>query len=155
MGTVLDQVRALDSFQAVRLVEHLSQELAEELELESLLAATPPELLEIGLKNAPALGARASDALSPGDSVAVARVVLDLLATDPATTPIVVDALATYRDDKMLAAEILSLGAAMSMVIVACTTTFNFRGKRLSIAKKTASPELVKTVGKVFGPAQK
>jgi hypothetical protein len=116
-----------------------------------LVAETPTAFLEAGIKLAPTISAeQAARSLSPMDSVQVAREILRELASKPETVTIIDEALASYRDDKLAALEILSLGAAMSMVIVACTTSFRYAGKKLRITKEVANPALVNSIGKVF-----
>jgi hypothetical protein len=84
--------------------------------------------------------------LPEGESARIARDILAVFAKDPAFAPSLAQALEEYRDDKLLAAEILATGTALSMVIVAATTTLEVTIGKVKIKKTTASADLLKSI---------
>jgi hypothetical protein len=81
-------------------------------------------------------------ALPPDVSVPLARSLLAAAADDLALAPVVARVLDDHRDTKQFALEVLSVGAAISMVILAATIT----SENGRFGKKTLTPELAKAM---------
>jgi hypothetical protein len=169
MDNLSQRIKDMDDFTVVRALEHLCSTLLADLD------SDPEELL----RNIPATVAKqpdfdallttqrrdGSEQLPADLSVKVARDTLLLLAQDPDLEPVVAASLESYKDNRAMAAEILSAGTAISMIIIAATTSVRFKGKNFSGKKQAATPavlgtitELVKAVASVLSgtrdPAQ-
>ena len=81
-------------------------------------------------------------ALPPDVSVPLARSLLAAAADDLVLAPVLARVMDDHRDTKQFALEVLSVGAAISMVILAATTTRE-KGR---IGKKALTPELAKAL---------
>lgn len=81
--------------------------------------------------------------LPPDVSVELARAILAAAAADPQLAPMLEKQLEETRDTKQFALEVLAVGAAISMVIVAATT----KRDRDGWAKETLSPDLAEKLG--------
>ena len=75
-------------------------------------------------------------------SVPLARSLLAAAADDLALAPVLARVLDDHRDTKQFALEALSIGAAIAMVILAATTTFE-KGR---LGKTEVTPELAKAM---------
>lgn len=136
------RVAALSDFSAVVACQDLAAALA--ARSEAPLADGVDQLpAELGLQiDAQALKENLDEryhvALPPDVSISLARAMLAFAAEDPALAPTLVKVLDETRDTKQFALEVLALGAAISMVIAAATTT---KGKD-GWGKKALSPQL-------------
>jgi hypothetical protein len=164
MENLSQRIKQMDDFTVVRALEHVSSTLLSDLEsdadelVDSLPAAVAkqPELEAlVGL-----LRGGDNRQLPAAVSVNVARGALLLLAERPELSELVEASLASYKDNRAMAAEILSAGAAISMIIVAATTSVKFKSKHVSGSKHAATPavlgaitELVKAVASVLAGA--
>lgn len=151
------RLETLDDFQAVRLLEYFSNQLLEGLETpyEEVKAGLPDDFREGGpVAVFETLSAvERSDRLTPEASVQAARALLRILAEDEALAPALQEAMDTYRDDKMMALEILAVGTAVSMVIVAATSSFEGKIGKVKIKKDNATPGQLRALAKLLkGP---
>jgi len=137
-----ERVAALSDFQAVVACQDLAAALAARSEV-SLIDAVdqlPPELsgqVDPQLLKED-LDERYHVTLPPEVSVRLARSMLTTAAEEPNLAPILAKVLDDTQDTKQFALEVLALGAAISMVITASTTT---KGKD-GWGKQALSPEL-------------
>ena len=123
---------------------------------EAIRAAS--QALDPGVRDNPsflALAAEASTdpaiALDKAASAAMAKTFLLAAATDPDFSPLAASELAEFRDEKQFVVEVLALGAAVSMIIIAASTRFEYRKGAFKIIKEVASPELVKEATLMIG----
>jgi hypothetical protein len=79
-------------------------------------------------------------ALDSAASAAVAKTFLLAAAADPDFSPLVASELAEFRDEKQFVVEVLALGAAVSMIIMAATTRFEYRKGAFKIIKEGRKP---------------
>jgi hypothetical protein len=137
-----ERVAGLSDFQAVVACEDLAAALAarSEVPLADVVDQMPSELRsEIdpqALKED--LDERYHVALPPEVSIRLARAMLAVAAEDPVMAPLLVKVLDETQDTKQFALSVLAVGAAISMVITASTTT---KGKD-GWGKQALSPEL-------------
>ncbi|TSD82899.1 hypothetical protein FFK22_040650 [Mycobacterium sp. KBS0706] len=140
-------VAALSDLAAVAICEELAAALLAQpdVSLDAAVAALPPMLagdpdlaaLHAGLEE------RYHFALPPEISVPLARSLLDAAAGDPALAPALAAVLDAHRDTKQFVLEVLALGAAVSMVIFAATTSY----KDGRIEKKVLTPAQAEQFG--------
>jgi hypothetical protein len=143
--TLGERVAALSDLAAVAVCEEMAAALLarpnvalHDAELPTLLADDADfALLRAGLDQ------HYYTALPPGVSVPLARSLLAIAAEDAALEPALAQVLDSHRDTKQFALEVLSIGAAISLVILSATTTIE-NGR---LGKKALTPELVKAVG--------
>lgn len=161
MEPLSERINALDGFTVVRVFEHVNGRLLDGLESApgELLGNVPPAISDSAdfetLRHS--LDKDEAIAMPAALSVDVARRLLLLLAARADLAPLVEESLASYKDNRAMAAEILSSGAAISMIILAATTTFKFKGKNFEGAKHQTTgaqlqsiTELVKAVASAF-----
>jgi hypothetical protein len=153
---LLTRLEALAPIQQVTLCQAILARLT--ADQEAMRAAS--RALDPAVRDNPAFSALAEEAsadpavtLDRAASVAVARTFLFVAAADPDFSPLVASELAEFRDEKQLVLETLALGAAVSMIIIAATTRFQYRRGEFAISKETASPELVKQAMLMIGHA--
>jgi hypothetical protein len=151
---LLKRLEALAPIQQVTLCQAILARLA--ADPEAINAAS--KALDPAVRDDPSFRAVAAEArsdpagaLDPAASAAVAKTFLLAAAADPDFSPLVALELAEFRDEKQFVVEALSLAAAVSMIIVAATTRFEYRKGALKIAKEIASPELVKRATLMIG----
>ena len=74
-----------------------------------------------------------------------------IFARDPVFAPSLAEALDEYEDNNLFVGEILATGVAVSMIIVAATTTFQGKiGKSIVVGKKAADASLIESLLKYF-----
>ncbi len=71
-------------------------------------------------------------------------------AEDASFAPSLSQALEEYQDNTLMAGEILATGVALSMIIIAATTTFKGKVGAIEVAKEVASPRLIESILKYF-----
>ncbi|MHC4946814.1 MAG: hypothetical protein ACYTG1_00935 [Planctomycetota bacterium] len=156
-STLPDRLRQLDDHKAVRLLDQYASRLFDGMETtpQELLAGVVPELRDSPIvRGAETMSADERDRpLSTAQSVDLARQLLDCFARDPDLAPSLEETLDEYRDDTLLVGAILATGVAVSMVIVAATTTFKGRVGKFRIEKGTAQPEQLREIARVFSPS--
>ena len=137
-----ERVARLSDFQAVVACQDLAAALAAQSEV-SLIDAVDQLPAELSSEVDPQalkddLDGRYHVTLPPDVSVRLARSMLAAAAEDDSTAPVLARVLDETKDTKQFALEVLALGAAISMVIAASTTT---KGKE-GWGKQALSPEL-------------
>jgi hypothetical protein len=140
-----ERVAALSDLAAVAVCEELATTLLarpdvalDDVELPALLASDEDfAALRAGLDRHYYM------ALPPDVSVPLARSLLAAAADDLALAPVLTRVLDDHRDTKQFVLEVLSIGAAISMVILAATTTYE-NGR---FVKKELTPELAEKMG--------
>lgn len=153
---LLRRLRQLDDYQVLRFLQHFGHELVAGMKVsgDEVRAGVPAEIRGTpGFKTIADLPPnRKSRALKHREAVACARAILELYAQDAALAPALEKALDEYRDDALVADVILAAGFAVSMVIIAATTSFEAVFKNITVKKGEASADLVgKAVGLVAG----
>jgi len=152
--SLLERVEMLSDRKAIRILEFYAERLFQGL-------TTSPEEI---IKNVPEafkghpifefwLNMSRSDSnkvLSETDSILLAKDILRGFAMDSSFAPALEDALNDYHDDKLMAESILAFGIAISMIIVASTTTLEAEIKGCKIEKKEANVKLIETLLKHF-----
>jgi hypothetical protein len=137
-----ERVAALSDFAAVVACQDLAAALAarSEVPLFDAVEQLPPEVAaQVDPETLKAdLDERYHVTLPPDVSVRLARSMLAAAAEEPALAPTLSKVLDETQDTKQFALEVLALGAAISMVIAASTTT---KGKD-GWGKQALSPEL-------------
>ncbi|HEX5006293.1 MAG TPA: hypothetical protein VFV70_04225 [Hyphomonadaceae bacterium] len=153
----LKQLAALSPIQQVALCQAILGRLT--AEPGSIDAAA--ETLDPAIRDDPAFlslvaEARADPAvgLDVTASSELAKTFLFAIAADNDFSSIVETELAEFRDEKQFVVPILALGLAVSMIIIAATTRFEYRGGGFTISKEVATPELVKNAMLMVGQAK-
>jgi len=145
MTHLRDRIHKLDDFQAVHALAHIRDVLFEGMDssLDDVLKAVPPDVAALPefQQLLAAMETADSASLPSADSVRIARGTLELLADREEWAPILETALGSFRDNKAFALEILAIGTAISMIIMAATTTFKFKGKGYEVGKGAASKD--------------
>ena len=142
-----DRVAALSDFAAVAVCGELAAALAasSSMALTDAVDGLPAEL--VGDLDPQAiregLDRRYQIAMPPEVSIPLARAMLGAAAEDEAIAPVLARVLDETRDTKQFALEVLALGAALSMVIVAATSSYGKDG----FGKAVLSPELAEKLG--------
>jgi hypothetical protein len=139
-----ERVAALSDLAAVAVCEELATALLartdvalEDVELPALLTSDEDfATLRAGLDRHYYM------ALPPDVSVPLARSLLAAAADDLVLAPVLTRVLDDHRDTKQFVLEVLSIGAAISMVILAATTTYE-NGR---LGKKELTPEQAKEI---------
>ena len=144
---LLNQLEALAPIQQVALCQAILARLM--ASPEAIHAAS--EALDPDIRDNPSFLALAAEArtnptiaLDKAASAEAAKTFLLAAAADPDFSPLVASELAEFRDEKQFVVEVLTLGAAVSMIIIAATTRFEYVKGGFKIIKEAASPELVK-----------
>ena len=88
--------------------------------------------------------------LQEAESALLARELLCGFARDPAFAPSLAETLDEYQDDKLLVGAILATGIALSMIIVASTTTFKGKIGNFEVRKKAADANFIEALLKYF-----
>jgi hypothetical protein len=150
----LEQLKALGPVQQVALCQAILGRLT--AEPGSIDAAA--ETLDPAIRDDPAFlslvaEARADPAvtLDVNASSELAKTFLFALAADEYFSSIVETELAAFRDEKQAVDPVIALGLAVSMIIIAATTRFEYRRGGLTISKEVATPELVKNAMVMVG----
>lgn len=151
---ILERIDELDDRTAIRVLEFYSARVFEGMTTspQELLDGIPAEFknrapFEHVLEMSGKEGARP---LPESESAVLARELLYVFARDPAFAPSLAEALDEYQDDKLLAGAILATGVAVSMIVVACTTTFKGRVGRFRVVKETADARFIEALLKHF-----
>jgi len=151
---LLERIDELDDRKAIRVLEFYSTRVFQGMKtsLEEMLDGIPKEL-----KNRAPFdhvremsGKERAHPLPEADSAVLARELLYVFARDPAFAPSLAEALDEYQDDKLLVGAILAIGIAVSMIIVASTTTCKGRVGSFEVTKKTADANLIEALLKHF-----
>lgn len=151
---LLQRIDELDDRTAIRMLEFYSARVFEGMETtpEEMLDSIPEEfkdrvpfefVLEMSNKER-------SRPLPEDESVVLARELLRGFARDPAFAPSLVEAMDEYQDDTLLAGAILATGIAVSMIIIAATTTFKGKVGNFEVAKETADASIIEALLKHF-----
>ncbi len=151
---LLKRIDELDDRKAIRVLEFYSARVFEGVETspEEMLDSIPEEfqgrapferVLEMS-------GKERAHPLPEAESAALARELLCGFARDPAFAPSLVEALDEYQDDKLLAGAILATGIAVSMIIVASTTTFKGKVGNFEVRKETADASFIEALLRHF-----
>jgi len=131
--TTIEKIQQLDDFKVLRLYEHLSTLLFEATDADVAtltqhmpadIAATP-EIQQVQKADEAVF----EEPMDNTEAVAFARQSLTLLATDPATEPLIADTLQNWKDDSMIAGTILAIGAAISLVMLLATSEISYDKK--------------------------
>ena len=141
------RVAGLSDLAAVAICQELAAALLTRpgVSIDAAVAALPPALAadnDLATLRAN-LDDRYYTALPPKVSVALARSMLDVAAANPELAPTLDAVLEAHRDTKQFALEVLALGAAVSMVILAATTTY----KDGRVGKTVLRADLAKELG--------
>lgn len=151
---LLKRIDELDNRKAIRALEFYSARVFEGMKSspEETLDGVPKEfknrapferVLEMSSKE------RARP-LSEAESAALTRELLYVFARDPIFAPSLAEALDEYQDDKLLVGEILAIGVAVSMIVVASTTTFKGKIGSFEVSKEVADASLIESLLKHF-----
>ncbi len=144
-----DRIGQLDDHQVVRFTQHFGEQLFEGMQVSTDdLRAGVPERSEFAAITDLA-DEQMGQTLKPLAAVECSRAILDAFARDPAIAPALESSLDEYKDDALVAGVILAAGFAVSMVIVAASTSFKGKIGNFDLVKTTASPELVKAASVV------
>ena len=151
---LLERIDELDDRKLIRVLEFYSVRLFEGVETSPLeiLGGIPAEFRE----RAPfervleMSGRERAHPLPETESVALAGELLRGFARDPTFAPSLAQALDEYRDDTLMAGVNLTTGIAVSMIIIAATTTFRGTVGSFEVAKEAADASLIEAVLKYF-----
>ena len=151
---LLKRIDALDDRKAIRVLEFYSARVFDGMETspEKMLDSIPKEFQDrapFGRVLAMS-GKERARSLPEGESAELARALLCGFARDPAFAPSLAEALDEYRDEKLLAGAILATGIALSMIIVASTTTFKGKVGNFEVRKETADASFIEALLKHF-----
>jgi hypothetical protein len=153
---LLNRLEALAPIQQVTLCQAILARLT--ANPEAIRAAS--DVLDPAVRDNPSFLAVAQEArtdpaiaLDKAASAAVAKTFLLGAAADSDFSSLVASELTEFRDEKQFVVEVLTLGAAVSMIIIAATTRFEYRKGAVKIFKEVASPDLVKQAMVMIGHA--
>lgn len=148
---MVEKLNSLDDFHAVEFLQHLSQMLLDGVvdDVDHLLEGVPSSIREKSeytvIKNL-ALGETEAE-FTDAESIAISRKLLEVLAQDPAISPLVEQAWDTYSGMTLDTSKtILSTALAAVMVIFAATSEAEFKVGDATFKKEAASPELVQAI---------
>jgi hypothetical protein len=151
---LIKRIDELDDRKAIRILEFYSKRLLEGIETapEEMLAGIPEEFkdrapFESILKMS---GKERAKRLPEAESVLLARELLRGFARDPVFAPSLSKTLDEYQDDTLIVGELLAIGLAVSMIIVASTTTFKGRIGNFEITKGIADASFIEALLKHF-----
>jgi hypothetical protein len=136
-----ERLRGLSDLAAVDVCEQLAAAMIADVAVPDVLGE--PLLAPDSAALGETLAERYHEALPPTLSVELARSMLDIAAHDAAMAPRLAEVLDNRQDTKQFALEVLSIGAAISMVIIAANSTFGPNG----YGKEALSPELAAKLG--------
>lgn len=151
---LIERVEQLDDYMAIRIIEDLSRRFFEGMEtpLEDMLNGVIPEM-----KNTPFFQQaltlseeEQSRPLAERKSAEVARALLLYFAQDPGLSPVLARSLDEYKDDRLIVGTILATGVAVSMIIVAGTTRFEYKDGKLTFSKETVDWDKLGPLFKLF-----
>jgi hypothetical protein len=151
---LIKRIDELDDRKAIRVLEFYSKRLFEGIETspEEMLAGIPKEFkdrvpFESILKMS---GKERAKRLPEAESVLLARELLRGFARDPVFASSLLKTLDEYQDDTLIVGELLAIGLAISMIIVASTTTFKGRIGNFEIMKGPADANFIEALLKHF-----
>ena len=151
---LLKRIDELSDREAIRVLEFYAERVFEGMEssLKETLGGVPEEFknrapFERALDMSDKEGAHP---LPEAESVALTWELLRIFARDPAFAPSLAEALDEYRDDTLFVGEILATGVAVSMIIVAATTTFRGKIGSFKVNKEKADASLIESLLKHF-----
>ncbi len=125
---LLNRIENFDNRRAIRVLEFFATRVFEGMESspEELLDGIPEEYRnKVPFERVLQMSSsERSQPLPEGESAALARVLLRGFAEDASFAPSLSKALDEYQDNTLMAGEILATGVALSMIIIAATTTF-------------------------------
>ncbi len=151
---LIKRIDELDDQKAIRVLEFYSKRLFEHIETspEEMLAGIPEEFKDRAPFESILQMSRKERAkrLPEAESVLLARELLRGFARDPAFAPSLLKALDEYQDDTLIVGELLAIGVAVSMIIVASTTTFKGRIGNFEIRKRLADAKFIEALLKNF-----
>jgi hypothetical protein len=156
MEQLLKRIDELDDRKAIRALEFYSARVFKGMKTspEEMLDGIPAEFKDRApfdsvLKMSAQESARP---LPEAESAVIARELLYVFARDLAFSPSLEETLDEYasQDNTLLAAEILAIGVAISMIIVASTTTFKGSIGNFEVTKETADASLIEALLKHF-----
>jgi hypothetical protein len=153
MDSLEARINALSNPKVVGFFEHFAEEVLSlpGASLERVVGGIPEPIRAIdGLARIERLTPdEAEQLLNLKTSAALARGILVELARDETFAPLIDTALASYRDDRMMADVVLALGLAASMVLIAATTELEGEVFGIKFKKGAASPEIVKNLAEI------
>lgn len=151
---LVKRIEALDDKQSVRILEFYAEQLFEGME------TSPEEMIEnipLQYKDAAPYerifdmsSKERARPLPEAESSLLARELLIGFARNPGFEKSLNNALDEYNDDTLLAGTILATGVAISMIIVAATTSFKGKIGEFDVVKKNADAELLKVLIQLF-----
>ena len=151
---LLKRIDELNDLKAIRALEFYAERVFEGMKSspEEMLDGIPEEFknrapFERALKMS---NKERAQPLPEAESVALTRELLRVFALDPVFAPSLAEALDEYQDDTLFVGEILATGVAVSMIIVAATTTFKAKIGNFEIIKKEADASLIESILKYF-----
>lgn len=156
-GILKKRLQAMDDFQIVRFFEAFGQELiaGTGVSLDELTARIPaPTRAVAGVSQLEQLTPeQAETVLDPATSAAMARRILLALADDETFAPLLEQALATYRDEELVADVVLAVGMVASVLLMTAATEVEGKIAGVKFKKRKVDPELVKAVVEPFANA--
>jgi hypothetical protein len=152
---LLKRIDELSNLEAIRAFEFYAERVLEGMEStpEKAIDGIPEEFKDNALfKRALEMSdEEGAHPLPEAESVALTRELLRIFARDPVFAPSLAEALDEYEDNNLFVGEILATGVAVSMIIVAATTTFRGKiGKSIVVGKKAADANLIESLLKYF-----
>lgn len=143
--TILEKVKSLDDFKALRLFRNIEAELSQHAatDAEELLTQLPetiqqlPEVEQLKAADDTTLDAAVPDA----EAIQTARASLEWMAENPGTSEYLADKLENWKDNEMVAQTILAVGGALSAVMLLSTFKISYdkkKGLQLSLGYYTA-----------------
>lgn len=151
---LINQIHRLDDQTAVRVLESFSSKIFDGLEtpVDVMLDGVVPEVKDLTFfQQAMNLSpVEQNRPLSEEQSVEIARGLLMTFAEDPALSPVLSETLDEYSDDQLMVGPILATGVAVSMVIVAATTSLRCNFKNFEIIKDPTTPAQINAIAKLL-----
>lgn len=160
MTSTREQIASMDDYQVVRFFRYWSGNLCDG-------AVTEYDVIVDGVPTEVAAGqelaaiseltvAQSSAAISPADSVRLARAMLEPLADTPEVGPTIATALASFHDEKLAVDVILAIGLVTSALLIVSTIEFEGKIGSWTFHKGKVDPEMLKTImefaGGLLGP---
>lgn len=148
-SNLVEQIKSLDDFHAVKFLQHFNQMLRDGVDNFDQLSARVPSFIcampEYTTIEKLASGETKAK-LTEVESIAISHKFLEIFAQDLAISPLLEEAWKTYTDDE-LGDSILSAALAACMVIVVAASDVEFKvGNDFYFHKPPATPELVKAI---------
>lgn len=151
---LIKRIDELDDRKTIRVLEFYAARVFEGAKTspEEMLVGIPEQFkdrapFERGLKLS---GKERAHPMPEGESAVLARELLRGFARDPAFAPSLEQALDEYKDDKLMVGEILALGVAVSMIIVAASTKFKGKVGAFEVDKGTVDAGFIEALLKHF-----